>query len=108
MNYNRSLFTTFSSITTGSRTVKGIGTDKKPLSVLGIGDIKIKTNLNGVWKDGVIHDALFVPELGINLLSIGQTTDRGVKFVFDSLGVTLMKQEKTVATGVRIGKIYTA
>ena len=75
-----------------------------PLSVLGIVDVRIRSQVNDDWHDGMIHGVLFVPDLGMALFSIGEATDRGMKATFDNTGVTITKGEKTVATGVRINK----
>lgn len=69
-----------------------------------LGNIKIQTKVDGVWHDGTIYDVLFVPELGTYLFSIGQATDHGFSVVFHCLGVSLINQQKIVATGVRIGR----
>ena len=78
--------------------------NNSPLSVLGIEDVRIQSQVNGDWHDGMIHGVLFVPDLGMALFSIGEATDRGMKATFDNTGVTITKGEKTVATGVRINK----
>lgn len=104
MTDDRSMFTTFSSINPGTRTVKGIGKNNSPLAVLGIGDVRIRSQVNDDWHDGMIHGVLFVPDLGMTLFSIGEATDRGMKATFDNASVIITKGEKTVATGVRINK----
>lgn len=98
------MFTTFSSINPGTRTAKGIGQNSSPQSVLGIGDVRIRSQVNGDWHDGMIHGVLFVPDLEMTLFSIWEATDRGMKATFYNAGVIITKGKKIVATGVRINK----
>ena len=104
MTDQRSVFASFRPIPPGTRAIKGIGKDNEPLFALGIGDIKIKTRISKDWHDGIIYEVLYVPNLGATLFSIGAATERGVKAIFDSDGVTCVKNEKVVATGTRVGK----
>lgn len=82
--------------------VRGIG--DKPLQVHGRGTIKIQTHVNGFWNHGTINDALYVPNLGANLFSIGAATELGVTAVFSKTQVKLTRGEKLIATGTRAGK----
>jgi hypothetical protein len=66
--------------------------------------VRIRSQVNGDWHDGMIHGVLFVPDLGMTLFSIGEATDRGMKAIFDKAGVIITKGEKFVATGDRINK----
>ena len=88
MTDKRSVFASFRPIPLGTRAIKGIGKDNEPLFALGIGDINIKTRISKDWHDGIIYEVLYVPNLGATLFSIGAATERGVKAIFDSDGVT--------------------
>nr|XP_023017724.1 uncharacterized protein LOC111506754 [Leptinotarsa decemlineata] len=50
--------------------------DIKLIKVTAVGDINVKANINGIWKDKVIVDVLFIPKLRRNLLSVGKITDK--------------------------------
>lgn len=104
MTDQMSFFKTFRPIEPNTRAVKGIGKSNKSLYALGIGDVQIKSQVNGIWHNGIINDVLYVPDLGANLFSIGAATERSVKAVFDREGLSLIKNGKTVATGSRLGK----
>ena len=81
----RWMFHNFISIIPGSRPVRGIGVDRKPLQVHGREDIAIKSLVKGRWHDNTIEDVLFVPGLGAKLLSVRSATRRGfnVSFIGD-------------------------
>jgi hypothetical protein len=60
----------------------------------GIGDIPIRftsTNQNAILKD-----VLFVPELGVNLISLALIVDKGVSLAFNKDLITLYKPNKEV------------
>lgn len=76
------------------RNVKGVGKENESLSVLGVGDIKIRSRVNDVWNDGIIQYVLYVPGLGATLFSIGAATDRGFQAIFDNDSVNIVKKGK--------------
>ena len=49
---------------------------------MGIGDIRIKIQTEGVEAIGTLKDVLYVPALGINLFSISTATKNGLKAHF--------------------------
>jgi hypothetical protein len=107
MTDQRSVFNSFKPIPPGTRAIKGIGKDNLPVFALGIGDIRVRTRVDGVWHDGIIQDALFAPNLGGSLFSLSAATERGVKAIFEDSHVTLMKNHKTIATASRVSqKLY--
>ncbi|XP_057376223.1 uncharacterized protein LOC130697331 [Daphnia carinata] len=99
MTDNRALFTDMKSTQSGKRLIKGVGKDNKALHVTGIGNISIRSNVDGEWHDGILRGVLFVPNLGVNLFSIGAATERGAIASFDKDGVKLEKNGKVVAVG---------
>ena len=78
MTDQKSIFHSFELVSPGTWPVKGIGTQNEPLQVHGHGEIKIRSRVNGVWHNGKIQDVLYVPNLGVNLFSIGAAADRGI------------------------------
>jgi hypothetical protein len=97
------MFSTFHAVKKGSYPVKGIGSDNCPLQATGKGDIRIKSQVNGEWRNNIIYDVLFVPKLGANLFSVRAATKRGVKVVFDNDGVSITYNSSVVATGTSNG-----
>lgn len=104
MTGQREVFTNLRPIEEERWPVHGIGANSRPLFTRGIGDIRIETKINGVWHQLSLHSVLFVPHLGLNLLSIPTVTRRGVVATFDSNGVHFTKNGKIVATGTRANK----
>ena len=92
----------FKNIVPGSRPVRGIGVDSKPLQIHGCGDIAIKSLIGGRWYNNVIQDVLFVPGLGANLFSVRSVTKRGfnVSFIGDQVKITHGKKIVTTGTSV--------
>ena len=104
MTDQRHLFNSFIPVTTGNRPVIGIGTDNAPLNVQGHGTIKIGSKVDGAWHEGTLHNVLYVPNIGVNLFSIGAAADMGLTFTIDKKKVDLFLNSKLVATGTRVGK----
>jgi hypothetical protein len=59
---------------TNSWIVKGIG--EKRLYVKGVGDVFFKTHTGDESFTGILKNVLYVPDLGINLVSIGAATEK--------------------------------
>lgn len=73
----------------------------------GIGNLKI----NLPQGDATINDVNYVPGIGANLLSVGQTCDKGHGVVFDAKGCKILRKGfkvsgETIATGTRHNGIY--
>lgn len=102
MSDNRSLFDTLQPIPPGKRLIKGVGKNNEAHQATGIGNISIRSKVDGVWHNGTLSNVLFVPNLGVNLLSIEATTERGVTASFDKRGVKLTNNGKIVGTGSKI------
>jgi hypothetical protein len=64
-----------------------------------MGDITIQTNVNEEWHSGILKNVLFVPDLGVNLLSVRSATKSGLRFLFNNDRVTISKGEKIVVVG---------
>ena len=84
------------------RTITGIAGTQVP--VHGCGDVRVVTIVNKVKRTCVLKEALYVPELGFNFVSIASVTDAGAKVIFAEEKVWLSKRERIVMTGRRIGK----
>ena len=104
MTDQRHLFNSFIPVTTGNRPVIGIGTDNAPLNVQGHGKIKIRSKVDSAWHEGTLHNVLNVPNIGVNLFSIGAAADTGLTFTIDKKIAHLFLNSKLVATGTQVGK----
>ena len=100
MTDKRYFFETFQSFQPGNRTIRCIVKDNALLSANGIGSTRIKRKFGGKWSLGIVHNVLYVPNLGANLFSIGVATQRGVTATFQDDGVTLSKNGKNFASGI--------
>ncbi|CAF0874876.1 unnamed protein product [Brachionus calyciflorus] len=54
--------------------------DGRDLEVMGIGNIKAKINSKDGSKSITIENVLYVPELSVNLISIGKLSSKGFRF----------------------------
>ncbi|KMQ87576.1 retrovirus-related pol polyprotein from transposon tnt 1-94 [Lasius niger] len=59
---------------------------KSSIDIRGKGSISLTSDLDGKIKNININDALHVPELRTNLLSVGKLCDKGFKVVFEADG----------------------
>ena len=92
----------FVAITPGSWEVNGIGDSK--VQALGYGDVPIYVQKDDKTKPGIIKNVLYVPGLGVNLLSIGSVADHGHAVVFKDSEVTVNLGNDVQMTGSRVGK----
>ena len=102
MSDQRSFFTNFRPIAKLERPIDGIGGAK--LYAHGIGDIAVSRKANGIKIDGWLRDVLYVPQLTVNLVSIGCITENGYMVVFSKDSAKIMQKDDTVMEGSRIGK----
>lgn len=80
MTDKRSFFTTFKEIPPGVWKVNGIGGVQ--LEARGIGNINVTTFIEGEETKGMFQDVLFVPNLSVNLFSVGSATEAGLEVHF--------------------------
>jgi hypothetical protein len=76
--------------------------DGKTLRIQGKGMIKVI--IDGVLTS--IPDVIHVPDIGYNLLSIGQLAERQIFTAFDEKCAILRRDNKVIVKGVRYGKTY--
>ena len=97
MTFDRSLFVDYTPYQGEVRIANG-----QILEAPGTGTIEVRIG-NVRTK---IAGAIYVPQIGYNLLSVSQLADRGMTFEFIRQTVSLRKNGKQVATGIRQGKAY--
>lgn len=79
MSPNKKLFTSLETLSESNVIVA----DNKSLCVKGKGTITISALVNEQIRDIIIQDVLYVPELGVNLLSVRKITEKGYIVKFD-------------------------
>ena len=80
------------------RTIRGInGTS---ISATAIGTIKIRC---GKGRCIVLHDALYIPDAKLRLISIGRLGDMGVTATFTASMCSIMRGSRMIAQGTRAG-----
>ena len=83
--------------------------DGRPLTAVGEGTVSLKVNLpNNKVENRTLEKVLYVPDLAHNLISISQVTLGGkiTKFYGHSCKI-FSKENKLLAVGKRLGKLYT-
>jgi len=80
MTDQRKFFKSFSLVEVNPWFVKGIGGDQ--LVVHGYGSIEFTALVDGTKRTALIETVLYVPDLGVNLLSIAAITEIGVTVHF--------------------------
>lgn len=96
------IFKNFSPVEANTWFVKGIGGVK--LAVRDCGSIEFTASVDGTKRSAHIETVLYVPDLGVNLLSIAAITEVGVTVHFIESHVSFNKNNSIVMVGERIGK----
>lgn len=96
------IFTNFRNFQPGSRWIGGIGQLK--VDVFGVGEIDILTSVNGIIKSYTIHDVLYAPSIGINLISVGPITNKGAEIHFVGSQALIVRKDIVEMTAERVGK----
>ena len=102
MMSNRSYFENFRDIPPGSWTVNGVG--NTTLHATGVGTVPIHSYVNGKVLEGELKKVLYVPELGVNLYSIGRAADMGINVNFSGDIVEFTKDGAEIMVGQKLGK----
>lgn len=71
------------------------------ISAVGVGQIKVKSNVRGKDIDCTIKNVFYVPELRKNLLSVKKLEMSNIKIVFEKGQVKLFKNQDLIALGKR-------
>lgn len=93
---DRSVFTTYEK--THSRPIKGIGGSQ--VQPLGCGTISLDCSVQGKCVTITLPNVLHVPDMGVNLLSVGKLLDADIDVAFQKTGCTLTKDDLKL-TGTR-------
>jgi hypothetical protein len=102
MSGERSFFTELSGISPGSWPINCIG-GKLPHAV-GMGTIKLTTSVNGANVNGELKNALYVPGLGVTLISIAYLSISGYAVFFSGLNAIVERDNTIIMTASRSGE----
>lgn len=76
-------------------------------NIIGRGTIRLNAEVEGRLKNVDLEDALLVPDLRTNLLSVSKITDRGFKVIFDEKSARVIdRQGATELEASRIDRLY--
>ncbi|CAF0996316.1 unnamed protein product [Brachionus calyciflorus] len=70
--------------------------DGRDLEVMGIGNIKAKIKSKNDLKSITIENVLYVPELSVNLISIGKLSRKGFKIIFEREKCNIVSNDETI------------
>ena len=101
---NRAWFTDFQSIPVRNITVG----DNRVIHATGRGNVPVKVQVNDKIQEGVINQALYVPDIGVNLVSVSRLAQSGLQVAFvDDQCVISNKAGKMIAYAKRgEGNLY--
>jgi len=95
MTCQRETFITFCPLSPPERVIIG---DGRSIDAVGIGRIKLKVHVgNSEYKDTILRDVYYVPELHANLLSVPRLTKQGLGVTFDENTCTILANGKVAA-----------
>ena len=106
MYNNRDLFVKFQVIDDPLEVTLG---DGRALKATGRGTVMLKTSApDGKKRECSLRDALLVPGLAYNLLSVSRTTEAGkvVEFSREICSILEAKDKRIVAAGSKVGSLY--
>jgi hypothetical protein len=97
-----SYFTELCDIPPNSWPINGIG--GKILYAVGVGTIKMTSFVNGVSVEGELKNVLYVPDLGVTLISIASLSINGYSVSFCNENASIQKGNTIVMTASRSGE----
>lgn len=71
-----------------------------------IGDIALKSIVDGTVTNITMKDVLFVPDLTCNLFSVNKIMEKDMTTVMKGNNVTIKRNNETIAVGVKKGKLF--
>ena len=101
MSDQRWLFKNYTAIPPGSWEINGIGDTR--IQAEGYGDVQLVSTVAGQKQNGDLKNVLYVPGLGVNLISIGCITENGSKVTFHGSEVTIDFEGRLQMTRKRTG-----
>ena len=96
----KSVLNNYVNVPVGSWIIEGIR--GATATVHGYGDVLFEAKIAGTLRTGLIRKVLYVPDIGVNLISIGTVTALGAKVVYSGCDVTFSRNGVVDITGRRI------
>lgn len=78
----------------------------KHIFAVGIGEIVILSSNGKKWVKKRLLNVLFVPDIKLQLFSLGMALDKGLKFTASSHSCVFKKDDVTVAVGERSSRLF--
>jgi len=95
-------YTPFNQLLSGLTAEKGL-----TFKVVGKGNIKFQTNINGVKRTITINNILYIPGFRSNLVSMSKLSIKGVEATFKGDKAIIKTQNRTkVISAIQIGQLY--
>eukprot|EP00171_Calliarthron_tuberculosum_P012570 IDg12570t1 len=102
MKFSKAAFCTYTDITPFPVQMG----DKSTALVVGRGDVLIPLSTEHTTKTCKLKNVLHVPSLAFSLVSVSTLALRGLKAQFNSISVSIFKNDVIVASGTRSGGLY--
>ncbi len=80
--------------------------DKSTSTAIGRGNGHLQIVVNGVSRISLLHNVLHVLSFAFSLVSVSALAREGLKVQFNCDSEKILRDEDTVATGTRIGGLY--
>jgi hypothetical protein len=80
--------------------------DGAPLGIVGKGRVTLKMSQECRGNDIELKDELYIPELQDNVISQGQTEEKGLKIVTHEGTSKIMRDEKMIFQAHRVSRLY--
>jgi len=98
----------FSSYTPFKKPSEGLSADEGSVfSIVGKGDVKFQTYINGKIRNIILEDVLHTPELRSNLISVSKLEKKGTGVIFrNGKTVVELADGSKVLSAVKSGRMY--
>ena len=77
--------------------------DNRPCKIVGMGNVKIKQRNGNIW---LLKEVKHVPDLGKNLISIGQLASEGCISIFIDKTWKVIRGSLVIVKGEKVGTLY--
>jgi len=98
----------FSSYTPLVNPLEGLSVDEESVfSIIGKGDVKFQTYINGRARNIILEDVLHTPELRFNLISVSKLEMKGTVVIFkNEKAIVELADGSRVLSVVKSGSMY--
>lgn len=90
-----------------SRRFKSRTQERRKAMVKGVGSCQLDCyGQDGIAKKITLTQVLYVPDLDMNLVSVGQLVAKGARVIFDQSGCTIAREDRVAAVAVQRNGLY--